>query len=82
MTTTLRELEFKFLSDLINYIKPNEWYVLYRKWLKHEFNTDINAIILIKWVITINNEKLFYHNINEYSRDIKLRCEQICKYYW
>ena len=76
------EFEFKFLSDLINYIKPTEWYVLYRKWLKNEFNTDLNTIILIKWVIKINNEKLFYQNINDYSRDIKLRCEHICKFYW
>ncbi len=82
MTTTLRELEFKFLSDLINYIKPTEWYVLYRKWLKNEFNTDINTIILIKWVIKIKNEKLFYQNINDYPKDIKLRCEYICKFYW
>ena len=82
MTTTLRELEFKFLSDLINHIKPTEWYVLYRKWLKNEFNTDINTIILIKWVKKIKNEKLFYHNINDYSRAIKLRCEYICKFYW
>ena len=32
----------------------------------------------IKTTIMISHNK----NINDYSRDIKLRCEDICKFYW
>ena len=81
--TMLRELEFKFLIGLINYIDINkEWNNMYKIWLKNEYTYRIDKSIIIKWVSKVNNEKIFYDYINEYPINLKLTCERIARRYW
>ena len=83
MTNLIRELELKFLIELINYIDiTKEWNNMYKNWIRYEYSETINSEIIQTWVSKVNDEKLFYKNIDEYPQDIKFECERIAKMYW
>ena len=83
MTQIKRECEFKFLCGLIDHTDiKQEWFLLYKDWIKNEYSPFMNSTLIQTWVKRVNNEILFYEYIQNYPTSIKLECERVARGFW